>query len=170
VDETATKLLENKAPSLARFPSEIDGVEELRGEVTVCVKPSKIRELFTALKADGFTMLMDLFGMDYLKVNPPRPERFAVVYNLYALAQKKRVFLKAYLPEDLVEIDSVHDIFKAANWFEREAWDLFGIVFRGHPGLVRILCHTDFEGHALRKDYPADKYQRLKNVAPSTEI
>jgi NADH-quinone oxidoreductase subunit C len=143
-------------------------VEEFRGDSTAVVQADAIRNVLTALKGNSFTLLLDLFGMDYLKWDPPAPERFAVLYHLYSITQNQRLRLKVYLPEDQPTIASVHDLFKAANWFEREAWDLFGIVFRGHPNLVRILCHTEFEGHAMRKDYPADKYQRLKSVAPST--
>jgi NADH:ubiquinone oxidoreductase subunit C len=111
---------------------------------------------------------MDLFANDYLKYQPEKPERFAVVYNLYAMNTQERLLVKSWVPEGECEIESIHDLYAAANWFEREAWDLYGVVFKNHPNLQRILCHTEFEGHPLRKDYPADKYQRLKVAAPST--
>jgi NADH:ubiquinone oxidoreductase subunit C len=82
------------------------------------------------------------------------------------MPRKRRVQVKVYLSEDKPEVDSIHDLYKMVNWFEREAWDMFGIVFKGHPNLIRILCHNDFVGHPLRKDYPAEQYQRLKNAAP----
>ena len=114
--------------------------------------------------------MMDLFSMDYLKWEPPTPERYAIIYNLYSPPLHERLFVKVYLPETDPQVDSIHDLYKAANWFEREAWDLFGIVFRGHPNLIRILCHSDFEGHPMRKDYPSDKYQRLKSAINSTGL
>lgn len=148
-----------------------EDILEVHGDLTVSVKPDRIRDMIGCLKERlGFEMLMDLFGMDYLKWEPPTLERFAVIYNLYSLSQNKRVHVKVYVSETKPEIDSIWDIYKAANWFEREAYDMFGIVFKGHPNLQRILCHQDFVGHPLRKDYPADKYQRLKTAAPSTGL
>jgi len=170
--ETATNLIENKLPALLQnFKEELEGATDHRGDLEVVVKAGRIREIIRFLKHDlGFNMMMDLFGMDYLKWDPPTPERFAVIYNLYQMTTKRRVRVKVYLSEVNPEIDSLHDIFKMANWFEREAWDMYGIVFKGHPNLVRILCHGEFVGHPMRKDYPADQYQRLKNAAPSTEF
>lgn len=172
--ETGTKLLESKLPALLQaFPDEILGASDFRGDLIVELKPGRIRDIIRYLKTESpipFEMMVDLFGMDYLKVEPVTPERFAVIYNLHSLLQRRRVHLKVWLPEAKPELDSIHDIYKAANWFEREAFDLFGIVFRGHPDLQRILCHSDFVGHPLRKDYPADGYQRLKTALPSSEL
>jgi len=174
VQETATKLLENKLPALlSHFAGECVDATDFRGDLCVVVRPGRIRDVIAFLKASPelpFEILMDLFAMDYLKSKEPPPERFAVVYQLYSVSRGRRVRLKAYLPEARPEIDSIHDVYKAANWFEREAWDLFGVDFRGHPSLVRILCHNEFVGHALRKDYPADRYQRLRSVSPSSGI
>jgi NADH-quinone oxidoreductase subunit C len=174
VQETSTKLLENKLPILLeRFASEVTSATDFRGDLIVDVKPEKIRDILEALKtcpATPFNMMIDLFGMDYLKVDPPAPERFAVIYNLYSMTVKRRVHVKVWLSEDKPEIESIHDIYKAANWFEREAFDLFGIKFIGHPNLQRILCHSDFVGHPLRKDYPSDGYQRLKSALPTNEL
>jgi len=169
-------LLKNKFPSIAdswieKFGSSILAITDYRGDLCVQIDPKSLREMVKFLKDNStmpFSMMMDIFGMDYLKYEPEQPERFAVIYNLYSILHHRRVFLKAYLPENNPEIDSLHDIFKMANWFEREAWDLFGIVFKGHPFLVRILCHQDFVGHPLRKDYPSDQYQRLKTAAPES--
>ena len=174
MDEIATKLIESSCPELLKqFPNDCLGAEDLRGLVAVVIRPEKIREMIQFLKNDptlSFDVMMDLFAIDYSKFIEERPERFAVVYNLASLGTKRRIFLKAYLPEAKPEIDSIFDLYKAANWFEREAWDLFGVVFRNHPNLIRILCHNDFVGYPLRKDYPSDQYQRLKNAAPSTGI
>lgn len=164
--------VKDKLPGFsAKFKEDILEAQDFRGDLTVSVKPDRIREMISFLKQGlSFEMLMDLFGMDYLKWEPPIPERFAVIYNLYSISQKKRMRVKAYVPESKPEIDSIWDIYKAANWFEREAYDMFGIVFKGHPNLQRILCHQDFVGHPLRKDYPADKYQRLKTVVSSAGL
>lgn len=171
--ETAIKSLESRlSPFVQKFQTDILHVDPRDQIVTVAA--SKIREVIGFLKKDckpTFEIMMDLFAMDYLKFEAGDdmfvPERYAVVYNLYSISSHERIILKAYLPEDNPEIDSICDLYRAANWFEREAWDLFGIKFKGHPNLTRILCHQEFVGHPMRKDYPADQYQRLKNAAPS---
>lgn len=155
----------------ARFPGEILSTETFRGDLVYVVKREKIREMVAFLLKDHapkFDMLVDLFVMDYLKYSLEMPERFAVIYSFAVVLQGVRVRLKAFLSETTLEIDSIHDVTAMANWFEREAWDLFGVQFKGHPNLQRILCHQEFEGHPLRKDYPSDKYQRLKTPAPSS--
>ena len=174
MQETVTKLLQSKLPFfLDRFSSEIESATDFRGDLEIVVAPGKIREMVTFLKTNGempFEIMMDIFGVDYLKFNPETPERFAVIYNLYSLSRGRRVRLKVFLSEDKPEIDSLCDVYKMADWFERETWDMYGIVFRGHPNLVRILCHNEFVGYPLRKDYPADQYQRLKTAATSSEF
>ena len=165
MEETAIKSLQSKFPSVK--------VSEFRGDTTVVVDAKQIRDVILFLKTEPtfhLNVMMDLFGMDYLKSQEEQPDRFAVIYNLVNLLEKRRLIVKAYLSEDKPEIDSIHDLYKAANWFEREAWDLYGINFKGHPNLVRILCHNEFEGHPLRKDYPSDKYQRLKTAVSSTGL
>jgi NADH/F420H2 dehydrogenase subunit C len=98
-------------------------------------------------------MMSDLCGADY----PGRGERFEVVYHLYSVDAGKRLRLKVRLPEENPLVASVSGIWKGANWFEREAYDLFGIKFEDHPNLKRILCYNEFVGHALRKDYPKNR-------------
>jgi len=105
--------------------------------------------------------LLDVCGVDYL----PRTPRFEVVYHFADPAQQRRLRVKVPLAEG-AELVSVTDIYRSANWFEREVYDMFGIKFRGHPDLRRILCHEDFVGHPLRKDYPADKNQALTTPLP----
>lgn len=100
--------------------------------------------------------MMDLCGAHY----PLREKPFEVVYHLANPSRRKRLRLKVLLDEDQA-VPTLTPVYKSANWFEREAWDMFGIPFTGHPDLRRILCHEDFEGFALRKDYPADKRQSL---------
>lgn len=105
--------------------------------------------------------LLDVCGVDYLSRTP----RFEVVYHFADPAQQRRVRMKVPLAEG-AELKSVTDIYRSANWFEREVYDMFGIKFRGHPDLRRILCHEDFVGYPLRKDYPADKNQALTTPLP----
>jgi NADH-quinone oxidoreductase subunit C len=172
VPETNTSLLENKYPGfLSQFRDEILAVEDFRGDLSVSVRPARIREMAKFLKTDSstkFDVLMDLFGMDYLKFEPEALERFAVIYIFYSMKRHEHFRLKVLVPESSPNVDSIHDVYAAVNWNEREVWDLFGILFTGHPNLIRILTHNDFVGHPLRKDYPSDQYQRLKNAAPST--
>lgn len=174
MQETGTKSLESKLPRLLEaLPDALVSADDYRGDLTVVVQPSRLRDVVRLCKTDpalSFEVLMDLFAMDYAKAKEPTPERFAVIYNLYSVSKKRRVRLKAFLPETAPEIASIHDLYKAANWFEREAWDLFGVRFQGHPHLIRILCHHEFVGHPLRKDYPADKYQRPHGSKPSSEL
>jgi len=168
VHETGTKLLESRLPALLELSSAIKEVTGYRGDIHVTIEREKIREVIAFLKRTrpSFLCMMDLFAVDYAKFKPAQPERFAVIYNLFSIDDKKRVFLKVWVPEKEPEIDSLYDLYKAANWFEREAFDLYGIHFKGHPNLQRILCHNEFVGHPLRKDYPSDKYQRLKTASP----
>ena len=92
---------------------------------------------------------------------PPGHARFAVVYHFFSAAHKHRLRLVVPVEEAHAEVDSVTSLWPGANWLEREVWDMFGIVFRGHPDLRRILMYDGFEGHPLRKDYPVKKRQPL---------
>jgi NADH-quinone oxidoreductase subunit C len=92
---------------------------------------------------------------------PPRQCRFAVVYHFYSVVHKHRLRLVVPLEETALELDSLTSLWPGANWLEREVWDMFGIAFRGHPDLKRILMYEGFEGHPLRKDYPVKKRQPL---------
>ena len=92
---------------------------------------------------------------------PPAEARFAVVYHFYSLKHKHRLRLVVPLNETDLEVDTLTSLWAGANWLEREVWDMFGIRFRGHPDLTRILMYEEFEGHPLRKDYPVNKRQPL---------
>jgi len=92
---------------------------------------------------------------------PPDPARYAVVYHFYSLAHKHRLRLVVPVEQADAEVDSLTSLWPGANWLEREVWDMFGIRFRGHPDLKRILMYKEFEGHPLRKDYPVNKRQPL---------
>lgn len=128
------------------------------GDDTAVVRRDRIVEICTFLRDDPelrFDLAMDLTGVDYLGEEP----RFEVVYHLYSLEKKHRVRIKARVPEDDPSIDSVVPVWVGMDWYEREAYDMYGIVFRGHPNLKRILMYESFVGHPLRKDYPKAKRQ-----------
>ena len=116
----------------------------------------------------GFSMLTDLFGMDGAKAGTPPERRFAVVYQVLHLAEGRRLRLKAFLPESSPEIPSAAGIWASADWLEREVWDLFGIRFRGHPDLKRILLPEGYDGHPLRKDYPMQGHGERDNFPKYT--
>jgi NADH-quinone oxidoreductase subunit C/D len=109
-------------------------------------------EFLRTAEGGGFDFLVDLAGVDGLGLGW-KTHRFEVVYHLRSMAGGKRVRVKAALPAESPEVASIHDLWKCANWFEREVFDMYGVRFAGHPNLKRILCHHRFVGHALRKDY-----------------
>jgi len=106
-----------------------------------------------------FNILMDLTAVDYLWQD--RSPRFDVVYHLFSLPKNYRLRIKAGVDEKDLVIDSLVPLWPIANWFEREVWDMFGIKFKGHPDLKRILMYKEFQGHPLRKDYPYNQRQPL---------
>ncbi len=140
------------------------------GDAVVEVPGGRIVEVMRGLRDDealDFGMLVDLTAVDRSALpDGASGPRFEVVYQLYSLAKKQRLRVKAAVPSELVEIESVASVWPAANWMEREVWDLYGISFRGHPDLRRILLYESFEGHPLRKDYPKEKRQPL--IGPRT--
>ncbi|KAK3584216.1 hypothetical protein CHS0354_035297 [Potamilus streckersoni] len=132
------------------------------GDLTLTVPKQNIREICLALKnipEFSFDQMMDLTAVDYLLqgVTP----RFQVVYHLKSLGKAHRIRLKCSVEESDTMIDSIHDIWAAANWYERECYDMYGITFNGHPDLRRIIMYNEFEGHPLRKDYPITMEQPL---------
>ena len=133
------------------------------GDDTAVVRPDRWLEACSALRTEpsmAFDMLVDLCAVDY----PERSPRFEVVLHLYSIANGHRIRLKSRVGNedgDGAELDSVTSIWAGANWFERETFDMVGIKFRGLPDLRRILMYPEFEGHPLRKDYPAQLTQPL---------
>ena len=152
-------------------------------ELTIEVSPSHLKEMCLVLRDDppfDLKMLVDVCGVDYLRYgladwetesatftgfsrgterdieveNEKRPMRFASVYHLLSLTHNHRIRVRVYLEEKDLNIPSVTDIWPAANWYEREAFDLFGIIYHGHPDLRRILTDYGFIGHPFRKDFP----------------
>lgn len=149
---------------LEKFPEEVLSTHASHGDETAVLKPARLVEICTFLRDDPvtrFEMLMDLTGVDLLGLEEPR---FQSVYHLYSLSKKHRLRLKVPVTEDNPVVPSVIGVWKAASWMEREAWDLYGIKYEGHPDLRRILLYPEFEGHPLRKDYPMEQRQPI--VAP----
>ncbi|MDH3309700.1 MAG: NADH-quinone oxidoreductase subunit C [Gammaproteobacteria bacterium] len=145
------------------FGGAITDVRESAGQLTLELRRDDILPVCTRLRDDSafaFAQLMDLCGVDYLDYGKESPAgsrsgpRFAVVYHLLSLKHNRRIRLRAWLDEEMPLIASVTHIWNSANWYEREAFDLFGIVFEGHPDLRRILTDYGFVGHPFRKDFP----------------
>ncbi|MCZ7651083.1 MAG: NADH dehydrogenase (quinone) subunit D [Thermoanaerobaculia bacterium] len=163
-------------PLLERFPAGAIVAEEGLDQPTWIVKREVLADLARALCDDPATrydLLLDLCGVDY----PDREERFEAVYHLYSMPRAERLRLKVRVAEADPVLPSLVEVWKAADWFEREAYDMFGLRFEGHPNLRRLLTHDGFVGHALRKDYdPArrwilteDKIYQPKPRAPEAE-
>ena len=134
-----------------KFAASIIEVKEFRGEVTVTVNKQDIVAICRFLKDSlQYNLLTDVTAVDYLGKEP----RFMAVYNLYSIPNKDRLRVKAPIAESDCTIDTVSTLWNSANWLEREAFDLFGIIFTNHPDLRRILMTEDWVGHPLRKDYP----------------
>jgi NADH-quinone oxidoreductase subunit C len=132
-----------------------------RGDQTITVQNNALIDLFKFLRDDpdlDFKFLMDLTAVDYLN---RKDNRFEVVYHFYSLKHNDRLRVKVPVSEDDCKIDSVSSLWKTANWYEREVWDLYGIKFSHHPDMRRILLYEEFKGHPLRKDYPINKRQPL---------
>lgn len=150
---------------IEKFGDAVVETSDFRGDETCVVKKESIVDVCKFLRDDKklkFDMLTDLCGADY----PGRENRFEVVYHLYSVDFAKRVRIKVCLNQNDPVVPTVAGIWKAANWFEREAFDLLGIRFEGHPNLKRLLTFEGFEGHALRKDYPKTKRQRVPTPDP----
>jgi len=145
-----------------RFPGNKFEYGEAFGDFTVVAGKDQIRDLVSHFKNfHGFDYLMDVCGVDY----PSRDQRFDVVYHLYCSENNKRVRIKTPVGEDEATY-TVSDIYRAADWAEREAYDMYGLVFKGHKNLKKILTHHQFKGHPLRKDYSADHQQHCTEILP----
>ncbi len=157
MDETLTDLAEHVAGELE---TAIVSWSITRGELTFVVVTEQIGRTLKFLRDDQaakFSALIDICGVDY----PERPERFEVVYHLLSPTQNFRVRVKTCIDERAV-VPSVCDVFPAANWFEREAFDMYGILFSDHPDLRRLLTDYGFEGYPLRKDFPLTGYVEVR--------
>jgi NADH-quinone oxidoreductase subunit C len=144
----------------AAFPGKITESSNLHGIEAIVLHRDDAPAVFTTLHdnpAFAFNLLSDLTAVDCLGQEP----RFEIVYQLYSVALNHRLQVKIRVPEDDAWAHTVSSIWKSGNWLEREIWDMFGITFKGHPDLRRILMYEEFRGHPLRKDYPVAKRQPL---------
>lgn len=142
-----------------KFPSQL--LESLidKNHVVVRIAAASVASFFKELRDDRdllFNMLVSVTAVDWMD---QRDDRFEVVYHLLSISTLGRLRVKVALPEHKPEIDSVTSLWQSANFMEREAWDMVGIVFKGHPDLRRILMYEEFKGHPLRKDYPLQAKQ-----------
>lgn len=127
-----------------------------RGELTVEVDPARIVEVCRIIKEGlQYERLSTVTAVDRFPAEP----RFEIVYHLHSIQNNQRLRLKSRVHGDTHEIDSVTSVWRSANWYEREVFDLFGVTFRNHPDLRRIMMPDDWTGHPLRKDYPVEGYK-----------
>lgn len=157
MDEALRELGEHIAGLLE---NEVTGTEVAFGELTVFARAEQIQKVLKVLRDDPecrFSCLIDLCGVDY----PGRAKRFDVVYHLLSLHQNQRIRVKVAVDEDTA-VPSVIDVYPAANWYEREAFDMYGVMFSDHPDLRRLLTDYGFTGHPLRKDFPLTGYVEVR--------
>lgn len=143
-----------------KLPGKITGSQVSYGELTLSTTVADIIAVLNFLKRDAqcqFVSFIDVSGVDY----PSRPLRFDVVYHLLSPRQNQRIRVKLETDED-TPVPSATDVFPGADWFEREAYDLYGILFIGHPDLRRLLTDYGFEGHPLRKDFPLTGFVEVR--------
>jgi NADH-quinone oxidoreductase subunit C len=155
-----------------RFGEGVLAENDFRGDETAIIDGALLKDVCRFLRDDPplkFKMLVDATAVDYLGYPGRSAPRFEVVYHLYSLTEKQRLRLKVQLSEKEPELDSLVELWPIANWLEREIWDLYGVRFRGHPDLRRILMYEEFVGHPLRKDYPKEKSQPLLR-RPQSEL
>jgi NADH-quinone oxidoreductase subunit C len=153
-----TQVLHGYVESLkTKNPAWVLDVKDALGEVTVTVPRDAVVDVCIHLRDnESFDMLADLCGSDR---GPEEDPRFEVNYHLFSTIHHNRLRIKTLLSEDDAKVKTVTTVWKTANWHERETFDLVGVVFEGHPDLRRILLPSDFDGHALRKDYPLRGYE-----------
>lgn len=148
-------------------------IRERLGEITITLRPSDLREVMQTLRDHSelaFDLLIDLCGVDYstygavsVTESERKGQRFAVVYHLLSVRHNQRLRVRVFAEDDeFPVVDSVMEIWPSANWFEREAFDLFGIVFEGHPDLRRILTDYGFIGNPFRKDFPLSGHVEMR--------
>jgi NADH-quinone oxidoreductase subunit C len=157
MDEALNDLGEFIAAALA---NEIKDSSVAFGQLTITARADAIVRVLTFLRDDQncqFRLLMDICGVDY----PERAQRFDVVYHLLSPGHNQRIRVRT-VTDERTPVPSVTSVFKSAGWFEREAWDMYGIMFSGHPDLRRLLTDYGFEGHPLRKDFPLTGYVEVR--------
>jgi NADH-quinone oxidoreductase subunit C len=156
-----SEALDKLASYIGELHGDLISLSEIKyGELTVTTSGEKLITLLRFLRDDakcGFINLIDICGVDW----PQRPDRFDVVYHLLSPKQNLRIRIKVATGEDQ-PVPSACAVYPGADWFEREAWDMYGILFTGHPDLRRILTDYGFEGHPLRKDFPTTGFVEVR--------
>ena len=140
------------SPQFADWLTSLEVRSDDSAEPTALVAADDLIRVAKALKQDGF-MLLDSIGLDYSQYVEERPARFCVLHNVFHPTDYRRLFLRVYVPQS-GELPSLYQVWKAANYLEREVYDLMGVVFAGHPDMRKVLTPDDLEGHPLRKDFP----------------
>ncbi len=145
-----------------RFPDALKEVVVTPGETTLVVEATRAKAILRFMKAErGFNYLVDVSCAHW-----PDEGRIDVVYQVRNLSTREQVRVRAALPVEDPSIETVADLWRTANWLEREVYDLMGIMFMGHPDLRRIMLPEDFEGHPLRKEYPMEGDDEWRNYLP----
>ena len=142
------------------LPASVTGHEVVRGELTIHAKAADIVKVATFLRDDPgcqFICIIDVTAVDY----PGREQRFDVVYHFLSPRLNQRIRVKA-MTDETTAVPSLIDVFRGADWFERETYDLYGVLFTGHPDMRRILTDYGFEGHPLRKDFPLTGFVEVR--------
>ena len=137
-------------------------VAEFKGMQSVTVPKDKLLEAVQAAKEQGFEMISDIFGIDYLTYPGHQGERFTVVYNLYSVAHNARIFIRVNLEEG-ERLPTITGLWKGSSFMEREVYDMFGVEFEGHPDLRKLITPEDLDGHPHRKDFPIGETPTLFN-------
>ncbi|HOT96152.1 MAG TPA: NADH-quinone oxidoreductase subunit C [bacterium] len=154
----------------ARFGGHLRISEAADGQLVITAPREEQMALLRFLKEENglqFDYLMDLFGVDYLEMGGE--ERYGVIFSLYSRPLNHRVRVHIWVPEQDPHLESVTPLWSAANWAEREVYDMYGITFTGHPNMSRILCPDDFSGFPLRKDFPLqgigyrENFEKIEN-------
>lgn len=158
----------------ADFADYTSNIRLVRDHYCLRIAPEHLAKVVEQLKSKyDFSVLLNVTAVDYLDDDFSAlgaTERFDVVYHLLSIVRKHRVRIKVAVPEKSPEIDSLFSFYHSANFMEREVWDMYGIKFRNHPDLRRILMYKEFQGHPLRKDYPVQaKQPRVKLIHPEVE-
>lgn len=153
-----------------RFGDAIVETHSHRGDHTAVVSPEQYHEILSFLRTDpacDYDFLTDLSGLDRLRLHADASPRFEVIVHLYSRNRNDRLRIKTRPTDDSAPVLlTITDIYPAANWPEREVWDMFGVRFTGHPNPKRMLLYEEFVGHPLRKDYPVNKRQPLVKERP----
>ena len=157
VDRTVERL-----GSMGALAAQGTATGRFKGLTSVTVSPARLTESVAVAKEEGFDMISDIFGIDYAEYPRHRGKRFSIVYNLLSTPRGERLFLRVDV-DDGARLPSITALWKAANFMEREVFDMFGIEFDGHPDLRKLITPEDLDGHPHRKDFPIGETPTLFN-------